>query len=30
MKRSCGGYYDMWRSDAMICIVKTKKGAAKK
>lgn len=22
--------YDMWRSDALICIVKTKKGAAKK
>lgn len=22
--------YDMWRSEALICIVKTKKGAAKK
>ena len=22
--------YDMWRSDALICIVKTKTGAAKK
>lgn len=23
-------FEDMWRSDALICIVKTKKGAAKK